>query len=422
MATFPEPRIESPLTWEIADLSQNVLARLDNRKAGASITIPQNDGRRATVTLDASDPALAASATVAGLPVLDKVLRVWIQGQGEPLFCGRIFAPAAKGKDHTVTLNALDPWARLDRDVIQEFGGPANKQILYKQYAALDQSVIAQNLVGYGSNDHGIYAPSSSLAAASVTRTLSYPVGQTLGQALRDLTNLNTGPDVELVPIINATHPTALAQLYTYYPKRGTDKSASVVFEYGHGRQSAIDYEVTPAGESACNYLMVTGAQRVGSADWRIAFVAQHAASIAQYGLLAKYEDRSETTDRTTLADYATSQVGQLHDPTAFFSFTQAPTTLPLPPEPTGDGFGTPPSFGRAADYYLGDTIALRIQPVGTDDPSLQQTFTGHVTDAQLTELANGQIQIQVDCGPEIDTSGVTGVHYNAYLPDLSTI
>lgn len=413
------------LSWDILDLAGNLVARLDGRKPGAQIGFSLNRGRTATVALDANDPALRASASFGDSPVLNRRLRVWdpeVTGSsGLVLFSGRIFAPSVRRRDHTVQLSAFDPWAMLDRDIIADVTGTsAVQQLRYHRFGpAVDQSNIAQQIVGYGGLDHGIYAPSSSLAAASVSRDLKHPVGKTLGQALRDLTDLDNGPDVDLVPIIDATRD---AQLFTYYPKRGTDKSSSVVFEYGHGRQSALDVQTEPAGEAACNYLVVIASAQIFGGDWRLAYVAQHAASIATYGKLARFEER-ETTDWTELGDYAKGQVGQLHDPTAFFSFTQAPQSLAAPPEPTVDPEqGTPPSFGPSADYYLGDTIAVRVQPDGCDDPELQYTLKGRVTDATLTELDSGQLQAACECGPEIDSSGVTGTRFAAYLPDLSTV
>lgn len=424
------------LTWEICDLSQNVLSRLDSRNPGAKISIPNNGARRATVTIDPAEPELAAglagsAAAGTGLPMLDRVLRARIVNH-PPHFCGRIMAPDVKrqGADRLVTLNAFDPWtASLDRSFIHEIVGP---QLRYKQFGPVDQTAMIREMIAYpfaapagAFVARGIYATDLSDGTrfpTSFNRTRSYAVGTPLGAAITELANLDFGPDVELRPLTDAANPTALCELVTHYPKRGTDKSESVVFEYGHGRQSATEADVVPA-DDPCNYFIAIGASPTGAGDWRIACIAQHAGSIAAFGQLADFEDRSETTDRATLRNYAAAQVAERQNPVAFFSFTQAPQWIASPPIPTTDDpQGSPPSFGLDADYYIGDTIALRIQPDGTDDASLQQTLIGRVTDAEITELESGQVVVRCDCSPELDSASVTLTNYGAYLPDLSTL
>src|SRR5262249_41205047 len=112
------------LTWELCDLNQTVLSRLDDRQLGATVELPMNDMRTATCPLSIEDPAVAMADAV------DTVLRVTADTWEQPVFIGRVYVPDQKGNDGNVTLTAYDSMKMLSQDYIHDLNtAPVTDQL-----------------------------------------------------------------------------------------------------------------------------------------------------------------------------------------------------------------------------------------------------------------------------------------------------
>lgn len=396
------------LDWELCDLKQNVLTRLDNRRGGGRVELGVNKGRAATAMLSMEDPALELAKAI------ETVLRVVLRGPGEfalPLFIGRTIIPtASSGADGEMfELNALDPLFHLERLLIRS-ASPGFWDAV--TYLGIDQSEIMQLLVELVTG-HGIARGTYS---ASVNRDRTYPPGKDIASALIQMSEVELGPDFELEPIIASDG--SLVQLNTFYPKQGSDLSATVKFVHGAGDDTVTDLSVSPAGDAIANRIVAIGAPQERESEEEgeplpyslfPSYIAEHAASIALYGAFEEVLQLEDVLELPTLEAHAKAEVAARAFPIAAFDFTAAPEQVDTE---TGDGI--PPVFGR--DYWLGDKIAVEDhQPARGDDPL---TLVGRVIDAVVSEADTGQLSVKASCITEQSSEGVTGAATVLRIPE----
>jgi hypothetical protein len=270
-----------------------------------------------------------------------------------------------------------------------------------------------------GATTHGI---AKGALPASVNRDRTYLPGKEVGAALLEMSEVIGGPDFELEPVAGAGTET-LARLNTFYPRQGSDKSADVIFVHGAAPYTASDFNFAPGGDGICNRVVVVGAPLNNEGEEAEenpfatfpAYVAEHAASIAQYGVWEQLIQLEDVSEAATLQAHAEAFVAANALPIPYFDFTAAPEQTD---EEEGDG--VPPVFG--VDYWIGDTIAchtyLGAASIREDDgkpldaagaPVVPLKLTGRVTDATVTELESGQIAVKVTCAAEVVATGITG-------------
>lgn len=390
------------LSWDLVDREQNVLIRLDSRLEGGNTEIGLNGSRRAKCPLALDDPALGVATA------MDSFLRVILKGddlpEDRPLFLGRVITPEETSVAEKPALNlvAIDPFLQLERTLIRSVVGTEWDPVAF---AATDQAQIMWALIAMGSG-HGIVEGD---LPASVNRDRTYPPGKEAGAALVEMSEVIGGPDFELEPVIASDG--TIARFNTFYPQQGSDLTDSVRFQHGGEAEDAPGFSYSPTGEGLCNRVLVIGApvnsEGEGEAPYAFhyGYVAEDAASIAQYGAFEKREQAEDVTEAATLQAHAEAIVAGSAYPTPFFDFTAAPEKV------DGEtGLGIPPIFGK--DYWLGDTIHVDAyengaDPARGDDPT--HALDGRITDATVTELASGQIQVKSSCAPAISAAGVTG-------------
>lgn len=391
------------LDWELCDLNQEVLTRLDNRRAGGHVDPGLNVGRRAFCPLSLGDPALALAKAV------KTVLRVTLKGPDDfsmPLFIGRVTIPerGSEAGKRELGLYALDPMFSLERKLARTVKGSVWEAVVF---AAKDQSEIMWGLIDL-LEGHGV---AEGDLPASVKRDRTYPPGKEVGPALIEMSEVIDGPDFELEPVIASDG--TLCRLNTYYPRQGEDRSEDVVFVHGRAPHTATAFRFAPGGEEIVSRVLAIGAPRDQEGEVPYAdhpgYVAEHAGSIALYK--EAFEKRlsfDDVIETATLESHAKAAVAAGAFPTPFFDFTAAP-------EQVEDelGEGVPPVFGR--DYWLGDTIGVEHYADPEGDP-LQ--LTGRVTDAVVTERASRQIEVKVTCAPEVSSEGVTGEAVTVRVPE----
>lgn len=393
------------LQWELCDLEQNVLTRLDNRLGGARVELGLNAGRRAFCPLSLDDPALEVAKAIA------TVLRVTLKGADDfslPLFIGRVVIPErnSEPEKRELGLYALDPFFQLERALIREVAGSVWSA---KTFAGIDQSAIMWALIAAASG-HGVIEGD---LPASVSRDRTYPPGKEVGPALIEMSEVIGGPDFELEPLAGEGTST-LAQFNTHYPRQGSDLSTDVVFVHGKAPYTAKAFSYSPGGEEIANRVLAIGAPREQEGEVPYAehpgYVAEHVESIEENGPFEKRLQLEEVTETPTLESYAKGAVAAAAYPIPYFDFTAAP-------EKAGyDGVGAPgvpPRFG--IDYWLGDTVGVEHYADPDGEPL---ELTGRVTDAVVTERASRQIEVKATCAPEVSSTGVTGEAVTVRVPE----
>ena len=416
------------LEWELCDRNQKVLARLDNRRPGASVTIPLNGGRTATVPLALDDPA------VSSLNPLSTVLRVTLKdrdGFSQPIFVGRVQLPERQSTpdQQGVTVAAADPWRQFEKFLIRYeilvptyFTGPGlGPAYTLQPFVNRDQSEIMWLLIEGAQEpesidrDHGVVKGD---LPESVKRDRSYSPLTNLAEALLQMSQVIGGPDFELAPVV--ANDGTLCEFNTFYPRQGSDKSAEIVFVHGASPSTATEFVYAAGGDNVCNRCVAIGAPFEGysegeevegegqATELRPGYVAEHPASIADLGGVFEEVLAYDTViDPATLGEHAKAHVAANAYPIPFFDFASA--LSPTEGEPL-DGDGVPPRF--LIDYGIGDTIAVEDhRPDGS-----VVTVTGRVTDATITENASGQLAVKLTCAPKLDSAGVEGHALDVYV------
>ena len=393
------------LDFELCDLKQNVLTRLDGRKPGGWIELGVNKGRRAFCPLSLDDPARELAAAI------KTVLRITLKGPDEysvPIFIGRITIPdkAAEAQKYELGLYASDPLFHLERKLIRSVSGSMWNP---KTFTGKDQSLIMWELLS-AFTDHGVAKGS---LPASINRDRTYPPAKQVGPALVEMAEVIGGPDFELEPVLASDG--TLCQFNTFYPRQGEDKSEDVVFVFREVGEDVLSFHESPGGEEVANRVVVIGAPNNNEGEsspttTHPAYVAEHAGSIADLGgVFERPEQLEDVKEAATLKAHAEGLLAQTAYPTPYFDFTPAPEQHE---EETGEG--VPPRLG--IDYWLGDTIG--VEAFLGEDGDEPDVLTGRVTDAKITERASGQIEVTHTCAPEISATGITGSAVTLLVPE----
>lgn len=405
------------LDLELCDRNQTVLTRLDNRRAGARVEIGINEARRGFCPLSLEDPAYAHADPV------ETILRATLKGGPEDivLLNGRVIIPEqGESEDgEELGLNAVDPLFQLDRALIRKAVGSTWEA---KTFTATDQSQIMMALIE-AATSHGIIKGS---LPASVNRDRTYVPGKYVGSALREMSEVIGGPDFELEPV-RASDGT-LCQFNTFYPRQGEDKSADVVFAIGAAPYTATAFQFAPGGDEIVNRVVVIGAPLNNEGESPYAtfpsYVAEHKASIEQYGLFEQVVQLEDVVEGSTLKAHAEAIIAASAVPVPYFDFVSAF-------EQFSDeaGAGIPPVFG--VDYWVGDTVGCHAyldaarnndsgQPVDAAGNLIEPLeLTGRVTDVTITETESGLLLVKSTCAPEVSSAGVTGEAISLKVPEV---
>jgi hypothetical protein len=393
------------LDFELCDLDQAVLTRLDQRRAGGWVELGLCAGRRGFCPLSLDDEARELATAI------DTVLRITLKGPEEfsrPLFIGRVIIPERQRgtEGQSLGLTASDPYFHMERKLAREVSGATWKALAF---AAKDQSQIMWSLIASVVADHGVVQGS---LPASVNRDRTYAPGKEIGQALLEMSEVIGGPDFEFAPVLASDG--TLAEFNTFYPRQGSDLSDSVVFECGGGEESATGLIYSPGGEEICNAFLAIGApqDQEGESPFAThpAYFAKHAESIDELDQFEKREQLDDVTELATLKAYAEGSVATTAYPIPYFDFIAAPEQYE-----DEAGEGVPPIFG--VGYWLGDTIKV-LDHDALDDDGEPLELTGRVTDAKVTERESGQIEVKVTCAPEVSSAGVSGEALTLQVPE----
>lgn len=402
------------LKWELLDLEQTLIGEFTERKAGGWVEIGLNSYRNAQLPLSIED-ALASDATP-----FNTVLRCTLLGPDDferIIFHGRVVLPEENGDTNlggTLTLDAADPLTECEDSLIRNpINYPNESTDAWGQriFTAQEQSLIMWLLIVVSDVETIKFGSSEG----NITRDRTYLPGKPLRDALVEMTEVQNGPDFEFNPVEDVTGK--LVEFNTFYPQQGTDLSATIRFVHGTDpeddetpQETATAYTYSPGGR-ICNKVVALGfAFSFYGNVIQPAYVAEHAASIAEYGVFERTLDLPElTTDSLNALDaHAKAEVAANALPIPYFSFVPA-----MEPYDEETGLGVPWVFGK--DYWIGDTVGLDVH---RPDGSVLE-LEGRITDAKVIETDTGQLQVEVTCANTTSFSGVTSQFIWVVQPEV---
>jgi hypothetical protein len=214
-----------------------------------------------------------------------------------------------------------------------------------------------------------------------------------------DMTGVIDGIDLSLTPLDRTDG--ILASLDTFYPNRGEDKSAEVVFECGLGLDNAANVIIEPAGDETVNRVTFQGVFTEG--DPPNVYPSNQSQSQLQNGIYQAYVGRSDVIFTTTLEALAKDQCSAHAFPPDGFEITPAldDGTGRIRNPQTGeirrlDGrFAQPPQIGPSK-LWVGDTVGVRAY----DRPAVQFEGAGRIYEITLTGDADGAVIPQLKATP----------------------
>jgi hypothetical protein len=385
-----------PLTWELCALAdQDVLETLGEREGASTIQLTRHAARIAELGVALDDEIVAA------VSVGDVLLRCKSETWDDPVFNGRVNTRQieARGDQETFKLSAADPMPQLETAIVMALNTAFDPDVYsYAEFAAAQQLTIMADLISAFAAGAGV---AIGLTPSSVVRDLSFPAGSSVAEGLLSVTGLDNGPEFELTPT-EASDGT-IATFNGYHPRQGTDKSDTVVLQIGVSDDDnlvGLSFEEVFAG--VCNYFLAIGdgegVATKGGLEYPLhpAYIAEHAASIATYGKIARSDSLSGATAAANIEAYAKGIVSANAYPISSFSATLDPDTGP--------------EFGPAGDCYMGDIITLQAAL-----PEEEILLEGRIAGATLTEFENGDVEVDLDC-EVLAASGVTGSATNVVV------
>ena len=157
----------------------------------------------ASFTLDGTTPDAAA--------IHELVTDVWAVRNGFTLFRGRVgpTSDSVDGAKHTVQFSAGDYRAVLERRLLFDADTLT--------YTSTDAAAVAAGLIGstQAHSGGGLNITDSS-TPIGVSRTITYPAGQSIGQAIEQLSLMDDGWNWDIVPTTGQ-----VGQAFTTWPSRG---------------------------------------------------------------------------------------------------------------------------------------------------------------------------------------------------------
>lgn len=403
------------LTWKLCNLLGQQLTggRLDYRLPGGRVNVGCNVKQSASVTLSTEDPAAPL------VYPLYTVLKVLLDDV--PLFTGICLKPRFNLQAKAVQINAVDQVHRLEHLFVGQRADGAGlpgavswnpwrweaKWPTYMIYHLLAHVRPTAAEISAGVQGHGIIMDYTEQGS---TRNRDFTPGAQIWRSMMDFTESDDAVDLHM-QALDETNGN-LNKLVAYYPRMGTDKSASVIFHAGHGRHNATDFTWEPDGGVVVNRATITGQTVEG--DPQRAARADQPESQEAFGQYGSFESKPDTLDQSVLNEFAQGAVSTLGWPQDFFSF--------IPAQDDGSGYsrdaitgvwtklpgqyGKPPRFGPGPnhDYWLGDTIGC----IARDKPGLNVKLAGRVSDGTFTELEDGSLAVEIAATPVVSEVGVT--------------
>ena len=303
-------------TWLLADAAGNALCELTTA-AGKQIVFKRNTLSEATCTISHEDEAASLlwnALMHTGVPTL----RCYRRGSNDTIAADRFngyLAPFSEDAEEQATLSLVfrSPFGRLIGD------GSTSGRFLVPElapFANVDAGLIAKTMIDAANADSFTGLATTGLILPSKVRNRTYPLGQNIGQAVINLTNVIDGFDFVEIPVDGGTTLAALS----IAPSIGVDRP-DVRFEYGADTLANVR-NVNRTVAPPVNVAMVIGANGLTS-------VKTDEASIAIYGRWPTLVSQTDVSEQATLDDKAWALLRP--KPTRVIQFTPDPALAPLP-------------------------------------------------------------------------------------------
>ena len=387
--TFPPPPLSQfgpRMKWTLSTRSGSTIAEFYNRKS-SRVDIERNGRKTATLAVSIYDEF--AEKIVA----LETLLKCYYGDRC--IYAGPVVVPEFDFDGGTVTITSFDTYF-LERSF---WSGNANgtmgtsplnyntdhSNILYDLITVVAAPTAAE--IASGTPGHGIVVPTPP--AAGITRVVTYEPGQQVFTAITDLTEILDAPDFSLDAVDRTDG--VWAEFNIHVPEIGADKTDTVIFEFGTGRNNCTGFKWGPSGEVVRNRQHVVG-QATGEALAPTGF-AQDVPSQRKRGIIENWEGSFGSEDAPTVQDRADELLRAYARPPDFFTVQPAIEGLE-------ESYGVPPRVFE--DYGIGDDVT-----VVAKRGNLLVEVEGEITAISLEEATTaGDVRVTLTCIPTVPVGG----------------
>lgn len=309
-------------TWVLADEDGIALAELTGAR-DRRISFRRNGVPEAACGLSLEDPTAGDLYDVlagGGIPQLrayrDSALR----------FSGQLWTTSdAAEHDALVTVTFRGPFATL----LGDGSNTGRFTAALREFAGTDAGTLAWTLIDEANSDSDTLIRQGTIEA-TVARDRTYE-HKNVGDAIVELTGVQDGFDFEVDPLDPNDAAGKLGE-FNVYAEQGEDRPL-VIFEYGADTLRNVA-SVTRTKQRPINKVRVLGTDGIVGE-------AEHAVSIAKYGLFMRVESY-DAADAGVLGGRA--QAALRPDPITVVEYVPDPALAPQPWD----------------DYWIGDTVRFR--------------------------------------------------------------
>jgi hypothetical protein len=347
MASGWEYIITNSMTMEVIGKIRNAHDR--------SLSVDLNKSGSASCWLPISDP-LSASAWPWSTALVAQYDNTWF-------WSGPLVQRKTNMAQGQVTISAVGWFERLMHLTIQDVNGAS--------YSNQDAGAIVADLLDKAADQDPHLQITLGTVETTQPRTITYNLDQSIGQAILDLADLESGYDWYIDPITRELN--IVAQLGTVRPE-----CRWMFLGDGKSRQSNLaNVEETVDGSTLVNQMRTRGQFGSGYAD--------DPASMNTYGVFQEAPSLSDVVDPVVLVAYAGAEI---------FYRSQPRVTYDLTPKPSSKA--TVPKLFR--DFNIGDVgyltarrgiVDVRDQPVRAFGATLAINDAGTETITNLQTTAN---------------------------------
>jgi hypothetical protein len=348
------------------------------------------------------------SVLVTGIPTTFLTANLDVLGPGIPSGAkiNNIVSGTSFNLTVAATLTHTQQWLTFSRGIFLPQIQVAQWEIMYR---LMEHVLPTAAETATGIPDHGVIRGTHPAlgAAGSALRDREYVTGDQILSSIEEFNSVENG--VEHVWRALSGAGGDLAALDTA-DRFGTDKSSTIVFQYGWGENNASDFSYKPPGDAVRNRGFVTGTAIEGEQQY--VGIADQPDSELLHGILTAFGSDPSTIDPTLLSEVAQGLVAANAFPADYFEI------VPALDDGTGykraqtggwtkvqdQKFGVPPTFGPNKDYWEGDTIAVHAR----DKSGHIREVIGRVVEWTVTEADEfGNVLAALKCEPLVTMSGV---------------
>lgn len=403
------------LTWSIYNRDNQLLSRLGER-SGGQVVGTLNGDRAASVTIPLDSDAAAHALA------LRRFLHVRLDG--EVLHHGPIMQPragAGQGDPGTITLESVGPSVQLSRMFHFVFHEEDPDQVTgFNMPDGLIQMVLiataADRYAAGGQPGHTIdWGPGGFLNppnphVVGPFRQLGLPDGSNIWDTMTRLANMDGGTDFEFQPLLNDLYTHIFR---TYAGGQGADKTGSVRWEWGWGKENVLSWAHAPDGSGVVTRAFVIGPDPTVAGRSPLVADVYHDAAVAELGAWANVITRQDLQSHAALGKVGAGEVGAKREPVSVLELASAPpqdqiatfnANVRREGKPRyGAGYKVaPPECG--GDVWLGDTVAFSARK-----GRYRLEYEGRVTTATITEQeGTGALLGTVQCAPALTATGMS--------------